>query len=224
MLHGVLQVVLYALLAGASPLAFAATIAVMRAGRPQALAFAAGFVVAQIVVFTLLLVVEVGTLGDGRRSGAQAVIELVFAAALVWLARAAPRLLAAQRDAGSERTQRLLERLGRVGLGTALGAGILLGIGGAKRLVLAALAATVITTAGLRSSAQVVLAVVYIAVASILVWAPVVIYLFFGQSAVSLMKRAQEGTARRQPKVTVYALLVLAGLFALDALGILLAN
>src|SRR6476661_1796539 len=203
MLHALLQVILYALLAGLSPLAFAATIAVMRAGRPQALAFGIGFVAAQLVIFTVFLVVEVGATGRSRRSGAQVVIELALAAALVWLARAAPRLLARRREASGERTSRLLERLGRVRLRTALGAGVLLGVGGAKRLVLGALAATVVTTAGLRTTTQAVLGLVYVAVATALVWAPVIVYLFFGQRAVGLMRQAQEETARRQPQVTV---------------------
>src|SRR6476469_5127107 len=172
MLHALLQVILYALLAGLSPLAFAATIAVMRAGRPQALAFGIGFVTAQLVIFTVFLVIEVGATGRSRRTGVQVVIELVLAAALVWLAREAPRLLAERREASGERTQRRLERLGRVRLRTALGTGVLLGIGGPKRLVLGAVAATAITTAGFRTSTQIVLALVYVAVAAALVWAP----------------------------------------------------
>ena len=224
MLHGLLQVVLCALLAGLSPLAFAATIAVMRAGRPQALAFGVGFVSAQLLVLTVFLVVEVGAIGRSRRSGVQVVLELALAGALVWLAREAPRLLAARREASGERTQRLLDRLGRVRLRTAVGSGVLLGIGGPKRLVLGAVAATAITTAGFRTTTQIVLGLVYVAVASALVWVPVIIYLFFGQRAVSLMRRAQEETARRQPRITVYALLILAAAFALDAVGILLTG
>jgi len=222
--HAAVQVILYALLAGLSPLALAATIAVMRAGRSRAVAFGAGFVIGQIATFSLFLFIDVGAVGRSRRSGVQVVIELGLAAALVWLARAAPRLLAAQRAASGERTQRLLDRLGRVRLGTALGAGILLGVGGAKRLVLSALAATIVTTTGFRTSTQMVLGVLYVAVASALVWAPVITYIAFGERAVIRIKEAQEATARHQPKVTVYALLVLAALFALDAVGILLTR
>ncbi len=220
MLHGLLQVLLYAVLAGLSPLAFAATIAVMRAGRPQALAFGIGFVTAQTVTFALFLVLKVGITGRSRRSGVQVVVELALAVALVVLARAAPRLLATQRDASGDRTQRLLERLGRVKVRTALAAGILLGVGGIKRLVITAIAANVIT-AGFGTSARIVLGVIYVAIASVLVWAPVVVYLFFGQRAIGLMKRAQEKTAQHQPKATVYALLLLAALFAIDALATL---
>ena len=224
MLHASLQVILYAVLAGLSPLALAATIAVMRAGRPQALAFGVGFIAGQGATFAIFLVVEVGAVGRSRRPGVQVVVELVLAAALVWLARAAPRLLAAERQASGERTQRLLDRLARVRPGTALGAGALLGIGGAKRLVLSALAATIITTAGFRTSAQVVLGVLYVAVASALVWVPVIVYLAFGQRATGLFKEAQDRTARRQPKATVYALLALAALFALDAVAIVVTR
>ncbi len=57
MLQAALQVLLYAVIAGLSPLAFATTIAVMQAGRPTALAFAIGFVVSQLLVCSLFVVV-----------------------------------------------------------------------------------------------------------------------------------------------------------------------
>lgn len=87
--------------------------------------------------------------------------------------------------------------------------------------MLTALAATTITTAGLRDSEQGALVVLYVAIATVLVWAPVILFVFFGQRAVARMKVAQEGVARRQPYVTSYALLVLAALLASDAIGVL---
>ena len=49
-------------------------------------------------------------------------------------------------------------------------AGLLLGIGGPKRLVLTALAATTITTSALNDSGEAALVVLYVALATALVW------------------------------------------------------
>jgi hypothetical protein len=54
------------------------------------------------------------------------------------------------------------------------------------------------------------------------VYVPVVVFLLLGDRSVALMKHAQEEVAARQPRVNFYALLVLAGLFALDATSTLL--
>ena len=124
----------------------------------------------------------------------------------------------------SPRTARVLDRLRRLRMFTTLGAGFVLGLGVPKRLVLAALTVTAITTSGIRSSGQVVLVVVYVAVATVLVWGPVILFVVFGDRSVALMQRGQEEVVRRQPEVTVYALLLLAALLTADAVGILLTE
>jgi hypothetical protein len=107
---------------------------------------------------------------------------------------------------------------------TTLAAGVVLGIGVPKRLVIAALAATAISTAGLHSSVEAVLVVFFSVIASALVWVPVILFTLFGEQVVALMKRAQEEVVRRQPQVTVYALLLLAAMFAIDAADVLLTQ
>ena len=104
---------------------------------------------------------------------------------------------------------------------TAATAGLVLGIGVPKRLGLAVLAATAINTVGVRPSLQAVLTAVYVAVATAIVWAPVVLYILFGDRAIALMKRTETEFNRRQPHVTVRALQLLAAVFALDAAGVL---
>ena len=226
MLHALLQVLVYAVLAGLSPLAFAATIAVMHAGRPRALAFGIGFVAAQLLTCSLFVVIDVSATGSGGRHypGVQAALEAGVAVVLIWLAGRVRRRGVVKGEGTNERTRRLLERLGRLSLLTTLGAGVVLGIGVPKRLVLAALAATAISTAGLHSSVEAVLVVVFAAVATALVWVPVILFTLFGDQVVALMKRAQEEVVRRQPQVTVYALLLLAAVFAIDAGGVLLTE
>jgi hypothetical protein len=101
-------------------------------------------------------------------------------------------------------------------------AGFLLGIGGPKRLLLTALAATAITTAGVNDAEEAVLVVWYCALATVLVWGPVIVYVLLGDRAVGIMTRAQQRLAQRQPGVKFYALLVLAGMLILDAVSLLL--
>jgi len=222
--HAVIQLLLYALLAGLSPVAFAATIAVMPAGRLKVLGFGTAFVVAQLLTCSLLVIIGVAATGSSRKShpGLHAGLELVLAAALVWLAVQVRRKPPARRERSSPRTHAMLERLGRLRFLTTLLAGLLLGIGGPKRLVLTALAATTITTAGLHYSGEAALVVLYVAIASALVWGPVVLFVVLGNRGVARMKRAQEDVARRQPHMTVYALLLIAALLVIDAIGVLL--
>ncbi len=226
MLQVAIQVLLYAILAGLSPLAFAATIAVMHSGRPNALAFAVGVVAAQLLVCAVFLAVDFAATGSGRRHfpGIQVALEIAVAVGLIWLAGWVRRRGPIRNEGPSERTARLSERLGRVHLLTALGAGLLLGLVSPKRLLLAALAATTISTGGLRDSVQAVIMVVYVAVATAIVWVPVILFVLFGERAVALMKRSQGEVVRRQPEVTVYALLLLAALFTINAVGVLLTQ
>ena len=115
------------------------------------------------------------------------------------------------------RTQALLERLSRLRVLTTVVAGFLLGIGGPKRLVLTSLAATTIVTAGLGDADQAALVVVYVTLATALVWGPLILFLLLGNRVIALMEDAQGEVGRRQPQVTVYALLILAALLVLDA-------
>jgi threonine/homoserine/homoserine lactone efflux protein len=224
MLHAAIQLLLYALLAGLSPIAFAAAIAVMPAGRLKTIGFGIAFVLAQLLTCSLLVIIGVAATGPNRNShpDLHAGLELMAAAVLVWLAAQAHRKPAAARERSSPRTRKLLERLGRLRFVTTLLAGLLLGIGGPKRLVVTALAATTISTAGLHDSGEAALVVLYAAIASVLVWGPVILFVFLGDRTVALLKTAQQEVARHQPHVTVYALLLIAALLTLDAIRVLL--
>jgi hypothetical protein len=224
MLHGAIQVLLYGLLAGLSPLAFAATLAVMPAGRLKALGFGTGFVVAQVLTCSVLVIIGVAATGSRRNShpGVQATLEVLLALALTGLALRVRRSPSTAKEGSNARTRALIERLGRLRLLTTVVAGFLLGIGGPKRLVLAGLAATTIVTAGVGDVGEAVLVVVYVVVATALVWGPVILLVFLGKRAVALMEGAQGELVRRQPRVTVYALLILAALLVIDAVAVLL--
>ncbi len=224
MLHTVIQVLLYGLLAGLSPLALAATLAVMPGGRLRTLGFGTGFVAAQALTCSLLVIIGVTTTGSSREShpGIQATLLVLLALALTGLALQVRRRGPIAKESSNARMQALLDRLGRVRFLTAVATGFLLGIGGPKRLVLTALAATTIVAAGVRNAGEAVLVVVYVTVATALVWGPVILLVILGKRAVTLMEGAQDEVVRRQPQVTVYALLTLAALLVIDALAVLL--
>ena len=226
MLHAAIQLLLYGLLACLSPLAFAATIAVTQAGRLKALGFGTGFVAAQFLTCALFVGIGVAATGDGTRShpGIQVLLEVALAVTLGGVALRVRRKPPTEGEGSSERTRAVLERLGRLHFLTAILAGLFLGIGGPKRLLLTAFAATTITTAGLSNSGKAAFVVLYVALATALVWGPVILFVLLGERAVALMKGAQEEVARRQPVVTVYVLLLLAALLAIDAIGVLVSQ
>jgi len=224
MIHATIQLLLYALLAGFSALAFAATIAVMQAGRLKTLGFGTGFVIGQLLICSLFVIFGVVVAGASKRthSALLATLELLLALLLLGVALRLRRAPVFETQESGQRTQAVVERLGRMHFLTTSIAGFVLGIGGPKRLVLSALAATAITTAGVGDAGEIALILWYSALATVLVWGPVIVFVLLGDRAVGVMTRAQQRLARRQPGVKVYALLVLAGMLILDALSLLL--
>jgi hypothetical protein len=199
MLHPTLHVLLYALLSGLSPVAFAATIAVMPAGRVKVLGFGGAFVIAQLLTCAILVVIGVAVTTRKSHPVLDASLEIVLALGLVALAIRVRRKPRAPRESLSPRTEAMLDRLGHLRFLTTLLGGVLLGVGGPKRLVLTALAASAITTSGLHDTAKAVLVVLFVLLATMLVWAPVVVFVVLGERSIALMKRAQEEVAARQP-------------------------
>ena len=233
MLDASIEVLLYGLLAGLSALAFAATLAVMPGGRLKTLGFGAGFVGAQALTCSVFVTIGVASAGSGSKghAGIRVGLELALAVALIALAfrvRQRPpntnNPSSPGESAGAARTRALLERLGRLRFLTTFSAGLLLGVGGPKRLVVTSLAATTIVTAGVGDAGMATLSVVYVTLATALVWGPAVVFLLFGKRVIGLMEGAEGQVARRQPQISVYALLVLATLLVVDALGVLLTQ
>jgi hypothetical protein len=198
---------------------------VTQAGRLKALGFGTGFVAAQFLTCSLFVIIGVAATGAGtKHPGVQAVLALVLALALGVVALRVRRRPLPDGDRSGARTRALLERLSRLRLVTTILAGLLLGVGGPKRLVLTALAATTITTAAVHDSGEATLVVLYVALATAVVWGAVILFVLLGERGVSFMERAQGEVARRQPEVAVWALLFLAGLLVLDAIGVLLSQ
>ena len=149
MLHATVQVVLYGLLAGFTALGFAATLTVMPSGRLKALGFGVGFVGAQALTCSVLVIFGIRVASGNNHPDLRAALELALALALFALALMVNRRPAnamdgaAAHERSKARTQALLERLRRLRVLTTVVAGFLLGIGGPKRLVVTSLALVV---------------------------------------------------------------------------------
>jgi hypothetical protein len=144
MLHAAIQVVLYGFLAGFTALGFAATLTVMPSGRLKAVGFGAGFVGAQILTCSVLVIFGIAATGSSKKShpDLRAALEVALALVLIALALLVHRRPLTANDSptahqrSKARTQALLDRLSRLRVLTTVVAGFLLGIGGPKRLVL----------------------------------------------------------------------------------------
>ena len=221
MLGEAVRLIPYALLAALSPLGFAATITVMKTGRLTALGFALGVLLGQLLACAVLVLVGGASIPsrDKDHPTFQGLLELGLGVALLWLAaviRHRPPS-APHAPGGSGRSKEVLDRLARVRPFTALVAGLMLGIGGPKRLVLTGLASASITAAGVNGSDQGALIVWYTALATVVVWLPIVGYLLLGNWAVTWLDRGLEWLTRHQRTASVSVLVVVALVLFVDA-------
>ena len=148
-------------------------------------------------------------------------MELGLGVALLVLAVRLYRRPPVVKQGAGSRSQAVLDRLGRLHVATALLAGLLLGIGGPKRLLLTGLACASITESGTPYSEEVALIGWYTVIATAFVWAPVLVFLLFGNRAVDKLDAVRRWVAKHQRQATVVpltfvgVLLVLAGLYVL---------
>lgn len=219
-----LYLIPYALIAAASPLGLAATLTVLRTGRVQALVLAIGVIAGQILACAVLVVIGAASVSHRtKRPNVEGVLEVVVGLALLLLAVRLHRRPAAE-EPNSGRSAEFLARLGRVRLKTDFVAGLALGIGGPKRLVLTALAASAITAAGVNDASSVALVLWYCALATVVVWAPVLAAILLGDRAVELLDRGFGWLTRHQRGVTVSVLLVVGSFFFGHGLALLISQ
>jgi Sap, sulfolipid-1-addressing protein len=204
----------YALIAAASPLGLAATLTVLRTGRVQALGLAAGVLIGQLVACSVLVLIGAASITHRtKRPNVEGVLEVVLGLALVAVALRVHRLPhRTEHDHG--RSRQILDRLQRVGLKADFVAGLALGIGGPKRLVLTAFAAASITAAGVDREQEAVLVLWYTAIATLVVWAPVLVALVLRDRAVDMLDSGVRWLTRHQRGVSVLVLLVVGVYFA----------
>ncbi|HKD94834.1 MAG TPA: GAP family protein [Gaiellaceae bacterium] len=211
----------YAFIAAASPLGLAATLTVIRTGRVQALGFAVGVLVGQIAACEVLVLI--GTVSFGHRTKrpyVEGVLELALGVALLGLAwHVYNRQEPAEPDTG--RSRRILARLEKVHATTAVVAGLALGVGGPKRLILTALAAASITAASLDEARDSALVLWYGALATVVVWAPVLTAILLGERAVGPLDRGFRWLGGHRRPMTIAVLLVVGPFLVADGLALL---
>ena len=222
-MHETARILLYGLVAAASPLTIVATLVVLGSGRGRrnGVAFAVAFLLGQSLAFFVALVVG-AALTERSHQTVTGAIELATGVLLLVIAvrERPPHEL---REARSEpRTEVLFARLRRVTPGNAFALGLPLGIG-VKRLFITILAAATVALDRLGSGEETGLGVLYVAVASLTVWVPVVVYLLLGPRSDDLMAGARRWIAEHELMLTFVLSLVVGSLFLLDGALRLLA-
>jgi hypothetical protein len=215
------RILLYAVVAAASPVALLTALVVLtsRRGRTNGAAFLAGFVLGQSAAFLAAVLVGSAATAD-RAAGHEhlsAGVELAFGLALLGLAWP-ERRRAGRRSAGASRTERLLGRLKGLRPGTALSVGALLGVGGIKRLTITIVAGATVGIAGLLPAEDALLGALYVVVATLLVWLPVGVYLVAGERANRWMEDAEAWLLANELRLTFFSTLFFGLLLTSDAL------
>jgi len=215
--------VLFALVAATSPLALASVLAVLTSGRGRinGLAFAIAFVAGQAVCF--LLAFSLGVAASPDRHTRHPVLQGLFVMALGGaLIAAAVYFRTRSREPRPSlingRAESLKARLSSLNLWTALGTGLVLGFGGPKRIGITILVAATIETAGAGNASSVTLAILYIALATALVWVPVSLYVVFGRRAAEWLTDGQHRVAAHKEELTFWPSAVLGVALVVDGL------
>ena len=222
MISAGLQVLFYALIAAASPLALTATLVVIRSDRPRtnSIVFLTGYLVGTSVACIVGLFV--GTTAVARLDSHESVengLTFLLGVALVTAGltmRTAPRKPVAE---GSSRSAAILAGLAHVKPAAAVSMAALLGFGGPKRLLLTFLAMSAVTGAGLGHTAETTLVLLYIGVGTVLVSVPVGIVVIAGERAADILGRGEAWLAAHALAVRVWLAFGLGAALIVDAIA-----
>ena len=221
-MHLTLRVLLFALVSATSPLALASVLIVLTGAqaRLKGAALAIGFVGGQAAF--LLLVYEIGASSSPDGQNHPTVvdsIEIAFGIALLVTAVYVRRRRVDLETRGpSQRAVAIRSRLAHLRPWTALGTGAALGVGGPKRIGVTIVVSAAIAAAGLERTEAVGLAALYIAVATVLVWVPVLLYVAFGQRATDWLENAQRWIGQHKVTLTFYPSAVLGTILVVDGI------
>jgi hypothetical protein len=212
---------LYAFVAGASPVALGATLVVLgsRGGPGHALAFAVGVVLGQALVVALAYLLGNATMPVGHQAHetARAVLELAFGVALIVIGAIVwfrpPRSAPPKSDS---RTKAVLDRLAHLNLPALVGAGVALALG-PKRLALTLLATATIAGGNLGTAEAFSLSAFYVVVATALVTIPVVVAILFGVRAAAWMTEVEHWLSTHKRPLTFYPVTILGLVVIADA-------
>lgn len=229
MLHTAWRVFLYGLVAATSPLALTTTLVVLRSGRGRinGLLYAGAFLATSTIVLVLVVGVGLATSvgDDDGHPVLQAVFAFVIGTGLLVAARYVHRHPHAQRTPSTQpsRLTGMTSRIEHLGPMQALGVGVVLGIGGPKRLSITLLVAGTIATSGLGTGFGIAIGASYIVIGTVLVWLPVVLYVVAGHLAEQWIATAQHWVSAHQDPLTIYPSLVVGLVLVIDGVWGLLA-
>jgi hypothetical protein len=215
------RILLFAVIAAASPVALLATVAVLtsRRGRRNGTVYLVGFLLGQSIAFVVALLI--GSAATTDRQGNEelaAALELAFGVGLLVVAWPQRRAGADPDAGGPGRVKAMLARLHGLRPGTAFSVGVLLGVGGVKRLSITVVAGATVGIAGLLPIEDVLLGVLYVLVAAVLVWVPVGVYLVAGERADGWLETAQSWLTANERRITFASTLLFGFLLTSDAL------
>jgi hypothetical protein len=217
----VLQVLLYALAAAASPLVAAATFLVIRSKRPRTngIAFLVGFLVGTAVACVLGLVLgEAAADGLDAHETIKAALTLALGLALVAVGLRSRGSASPPTETGGSRARAILDGLANVGPAATLSMAALLGFGGPKRLVLTFLAMATVTNASLNDVAYGALVLVYFAIATLLVTVPMAIVIVAGERATEILTRGESWVTDHAVDLRVWLSLGFGAVLVVDGL------
>ena len=214
---------LFALVAATSPLALASVLVVLTGigARLNGIALAIGFVAGQAALLVLALAVGAAASPDRRgHPSAVSVLEVAFGAALLVTAAYVRRHRAERPEVRgpNPRTEAIRARLAHLRPRTALGTGAALGVGGPKRISVTLVTCAAIAAAGVGGAGAVGLGVLYVAVATVLVWLPVLLYVVLGERATDWLAQRERWIGAHKEPLTFYPSAVLGAVLVVDGI------
>jgi hypothetical protein len=189
--------------------------------RLNGIALAIGFVAGQAVFLVLALAVGVASSPDSQsHPGAVSVLETAFGAALLVTAAYVRRHRADEPEVRgpSPRTEAIRSHLAKLRPLTALGTGAALGIGGPKRISVTLVTCAAIAAAGVSGAGAVGLGVLYVALATVLVWLPVLLYVMLGERATEWLTDRERWIGAHKEPLTFYPSAVLGVVLVVDGI------
>jgi threonine/homoserine/homoserine lactone efflux protein len=217
-MHETLQILLYALIAAASPTTVMAVLVVLLSshGRANGIAFGAGFLFGSVAAFVTVFFVG-STISNQDKSSVRSYVELVVGLLLIAVALRARRPQKPMESGGRAGIEAVFEKLEQVRPKASFSFGVALGVG-AKRLVITAIAATSLALAGLNHAEDTGLAILYVIVGGLAVWPLVAVYLIAGKRAEDWIVKAKDWLTANTRKVVFYSSTVLGLALIGDAL------